>query len=291
MTRRRVRDDREHFPRLARSRPAMFNVLTRDFADLLRNPQACIGGLAGSTVCMAGSIALAMFGAPVSGDQDIEEDDELKLEFLAGALVRKGPKPPDDPIPEKPIVDTTYAVDPPPDTAVTNNQDLPPTPPKPSTSEPPKQPPRDPSTPTKTGKPSDHTTQGNNTHNDTPTAPELPGDPFGSPDGWADRAEDGDPWATAVLAALNGLTVGSYAGLGQDVTYKFQLILCADGSIDDVRTKQSTGKPDFDGQIRNSLERLKLPKAPADIARQLAGGCKKIPYIFTWTGKGKGTVK
>ena len=23
----------------------------------------------------------------------------------------------------------------------------------------------------------------------------------------------------------------------------------------------------------------------------LAGGCKKIPYIFTWSGKGKGTVQ
>jgi hypothetical protein len=100
-------------------------------------------------------------------------------------------------------------------------------------------------------------------------------------------AKDGDPWATAVLAALNNLTVGSYAGLGQDVTYKFQLIVCADGSIDDVRTKQSSGKPDFDGQMRNAIERIKLPKAPADLAKQLASSCKKIPYIFTWAGKGK----
>ena len=39
----------------------------------------------------------------------------LRSQFLAGALVRKGPKPPEDPIPDKPIVDPTHAVDAPPD--------------------------------------------------------------------------------------------------------------------------------------------------------------------------------
>ena len=64
------------------------------------------------------------------------------------------------------------------------------------------------------------------------------------------------------------------------------------GSIDDVRTKQSTGRPDFDGQIRNAITALKLPRAPADIAAQLAGNCKKIPYEFTWRGASKhGTVQ
>lgn len=265
----------------------MLKVFARDFADLLRNPRAFAGGLAGSTMCMAGAAVLAMFGTP-GGAAAEPVDDELKMEFLAGALVRKGVKPPDDPIPEKPIVDTTHAVDSPPDTTVTTNQDAPPTPSKPPSKDPPRKPAKDPPDPSKAGKPSDHTTQGNNTHNDTPTAPELPGDPFGSPDGWSDLAKDGDPWATAVIAALNGMTVGSYAGLGQDVTYKFQLIICADGRIDDVRTKGSTGKPDFDGQIRNALERIKLPKAPPDIAKQLGSGCKKIPYVFTWSGKGKG---
>jgi hypothetical protein len=265
----------------------MFTVLTRDLTDLLRNPRAFIGGLAGSTMCMAGVLGLTMF-PPADRDGGDEQDDELQMEFLAGALVRRGEKPPEDPIPVKVIVDATHAVDVPPDTTVTTNQDAPPAPPKPPpTPDKPKVPSKDPPDPNKPGKPGTHTTPGNNTHNDHPTADQLPGDPFGSPDGWSDMAKDGDPWATAVLAALNNLTVGSYAGLGQDVTYKFQIIVCADGTIDDVRTKQSSGKSDFDGQMRNAIERIKLPKAPADIAKQLAGGCKKIPYIFTWAGKGK----
>lgn len=86
-----------------------------------------------------------------------------------------------------------------------------------------------------------------------------------------------------MLAALRTLTVGSYAGLGQDVTYKFQLTICADGRVTDVRTKQSTGALAFDGQLRNALERLQLPEAPPPL---LGATCKKIPHVFTWSGKG-----
>ena len=44
--------------------------------------------------------------------------------------------------------------------------------------------------------------------------------------------------------------------------------------------------------IKNAVESLKLPKAPANIAKQLAGKCKRIPYDFTWSGKGQaGKVK
>ena len=46
------------------------------------------------------------------------------------------------------------------------------------------------------------------------------------------------------------------------------------------------------GALKNAIESLKLPKAPPDIAKQLAGKCKRIPYDFTWSGKGQaGKVK
>lgn len=265
---------------------APFVALARDCTDLLRNPRACLGGLAGSTMCMAGAFALALTPAVVPPEQD---DDELDFVFVGGAIVRKGTAPTDDPIPEKPIVDAQRATGSTPEITVTTNQDAPPDPRPPPPKDPPikKPPSRDPVDPNQQGKPSDHNTPGNNQYNDPANAQDLPGDPFGSPDGWSDMARDGDPWATAVLGALNNLTVGSYAGLGQDVTYKFQLVVCADGRIDRVNTKGSTGKPDFDGQIRNGIERIKLPKAPPELAKQLAGGCKKIPYVFTWSGKKK----
>jgi hypothetical protein len=268
---------------------APFSALAREFADIVRNPAACIGGLAGSTACMAAAVGLALYGAPLSEPSD-PDDDELTVEFLPGVLVRKGTAPNPDEIPEKPIVNAQKAVETPPDSTVTTNQDAPPDikPPPKDPPKPPRKPARDPHDPNQQGEDSHINTDGNNPYKDPANAQELPGDPFGSPDGWSDRAEKGDPWATAVLAALNNLTVGSYAGLGQAVTYKFQLVLCADGRIDAVRTKQTTGKPDFDGQIRNALEMIKLPKAPPDVAKQLAGGCKKIPYVFTWSGKNSG---
>ena len=50
------------------------------------------------------------------------------------------------------------------------------------------------------------------------------------------------------------------------------------------------GDAQLDGQIKNAVESLKLPKAPANIAQQLAGKCKRIPYDFTWSAKGAGGV-
>ncbi|MBL9102071.1 MAG: TonB C-terminal domain-containing protein [Myxococcales bacterium] len=274
----------------ARSLPALltpFAALARECTDLVRNRVAFAGGLVGSTVCMAGAAALALHGGDADASTNVDDDDELDVVFLAGVVARKGSEPVLDL--EKTLVDAQRAVDPPPPPAnnVTTDANLPTPPPPPPDPEPtvkPK-PSRDPVDPNQQGKPSDHNSDGNNPYHDPTTADELPGDPFGSPDGWSDMARDGDPWATAVLTALNNLTVGSYAGLGQDVTYKFQIVVCADGRIDAVRQKQSTGKPDFDGQIRGAIERIKLPKAPPELARQLAGKCKKIPYEFTWSGK------
>lgn len=266
-------------------------AVRREFADIARNRTACLGGLAGSLVSIA-AVGVALLG-PSTSDAHSPEPDELVMEFMPGELVRLGKKLDPEAIPEKLIVQNTVATPPTSEVKVTTEQDI--TEPKPKPDKPIKDP--KPTTekpvPNKPdAKPSTTNSEANTPYNDPATVDQLPGDPFGSPDGWSDLAKDGDPWATAVLAALNGMTVGSYAGLGQDVSFKFQLVICADGSIDEVRTKKSTGKPDFDGQIRNALQALKLPKAPAAIAKQLGSKCKKIPYEFTWSGQNaKGKVK
>lgn len=267
-----------------------FSTIAREIGDLLGNPAAVVGGLVGSSAFIGLAAALALLGPAIS-DAHPGEPDELVVEFMPGALVRLGEVA--DPT-EKVIVQATRAAD---DTSVPTVTDddkaLPD--PDPARNDDPKPDikPREKPKPDKPDAPiSDRDRDSNTPYNDPATVKDPPGDPFGTRDGWADMAKDGDPWATAVLAALNGMTVGSYAGLGQDSTYKFQLVICADGRVDDVRTKQSTGKPDFDGLIRNAIETIKLPKAPPDIAKQLAGGCKKIPYEFTWRGKSsRGSVQ
>jgi hypothetical protein len=280
-----------------RSTPAIlapFTALRRDFSDLWRNRVAFIGGLLGPCIFVSLAATIALLGPSIS-DAHPGEPDDLVMEFIAGDLVRLGEPLDPTEIPEKLIVKETRAADganlP---TVTKDDKALPDPEPRERNDEPkPRVEPRDrPDRDKPDAEVSDRDRERNTPHDDPPTVQDLPGDPFGSPDGWAEMAKDGDPWATGVLAALNGMTVGSYAGEGQDSIYKFQLVVCADGSVQDVRTRQSTGKPDFDGLIRNAIERLRLPKAPPELAKQLAGKCKKIPYEFTWRGKGgKGGVQ
>jgi outer membrane biosynthesis protein TonB len=285
-------------PIKVRTVPAFLTPLTavgRDLGDLFRNPVAFIGGVLGSGAFMGGAFVLAMYGLDHKDEEGADDDDELEMEFMPGELVRKGEKIDPQDIPEKIIVEETVAAAAPTETKITTDEKAKPDP-KPEKVDKPK--PDKPSTeapdPNKKGaKESDKNREGNKQYDtDIPTVKDLPGDPFGSADGWSDMAKDGDPWATAVLAALNGMKVGAYAAQGSQAVFKFQLVLCADGSIDDVRKKQSTNDPKLDGAIINALETLKLPKAPPDIAKQLSGKCKKIPYEFTWAGKGgSGKVK
>jgi hypothetical protein len=39
--------------------------------------------------------------------------------------------------------------------------------------------------------------------------------------------------------------------------------------------------------VKAAVEATKIPAPPANVAKQLAGGCKTIPYRFTWSGGGK----
>lgn len=273
---------------------APFQAIGREFIDLFRNPVAFIGGVVGSGAFIGGVAAFALFGPSISSAASEEDDEELDMEFMPGELVRLGQKLELQDIPEKIIVEETVAAEAKTETKVTTDEKAAPTPDKKKdekkkddvkATEPP-----DPNK--KDAKESDKNRESNNPYKDPPTVKDLPGDPFGSADGWSDMAKDGDPWATAVMGVLNKMTVGAYAGQGPALTYQFQLVICADGSIERISTKQPSGNKEFDNRIKGSLEALKLPKAPADIAKQLAGKCKKIPYIFTWSGAGsKGKVK
>ncbi|MCA9662890.1 MAG: TonB C-terminal domain-containing protein, partial [Myxococcales bacterium] len=123
--------------------------------------------------------------------------------------------------------------------------------------------------------------------NDLPTVKDLPGDPFGSPDGWADMAKDGDPWATGVIGALNKMKVPSYAAQQKNGSFQFQIEICANGSINRVSVKKPSGDATLDKMIQSAILTTKIPLPPPDIAKQLKGGCKKIPYRFTWSNGGK----
>lgn len=272
---------------------APFVSIGREFGDLFRNPAALIGGVLGTTSLIAGAVAFALFG-PKFEAQAAEEDEELQMEFMPGELMRKGPQMDPEDIPEKIIVEETVAAETKAETKVTTDEKATPDP-EPKKNEKPKDDVKATEKPDpnkKNVKESDKNRDSNTPYKDIPTVKDPPGNPFGDANGWSDMAKDGDPWATAVMGALNGMKVGAYAGQGSPADFQFQLVICADGSIDDVRGKGGSADKQLQDAIKNALQMLKIPKAPADIAKQLAGKCKKIPYVFTWSGKGQsGKVK
>ena len=272
-----------------------FVSIGREFGDIFRNPVALVGGVLGSGSFVAAAVLFALFGPKFEASAADDDDDELEMEFMPGELMRKGPQLNPEDIPEKIIVEETVAAEAKTETTVTTDEKAKPDPAEKKKNEKPKEDIKstEKPDPNKKGAKEGTKNQDKNTpYDDLPTVKELPGNPFGDPNGWSDMAKDGDPWATAVMGALNGMKVGAYAGQGTPASYQFQLVICADGSIDDVRVKKASGDSQLDGAIKNALESLKLPKAPAEIAKQLAGKCKKIPYIFTWSGSGqKGKIK
>ena len=271
-----------------------FASFAREFGDILRNPLAFFGGIFGTGLFAGGVAALVLFGPKFEGRAEAADDDDvLEMEFMPGALVRKGEKMDPMTIPEKIIVEETVAAAAEVEAKITKDEKAVPNPDPPKADKPKdKVKATEAPDPNKQGaKESDKNREGNKQYDtDLPTVKDLPGDPFGSPNGWADMAKDGDPWATAVLGALNGMKVGAYGAQGKAATYKFQLVVCADGTVDRIKVTQPSGDAQLDGQIKNAVESLKLPKAPANIAQQLAGKCKRIPYDFTWSAKGAGGV-
>jgi TonB family protein len=267
-----------------------FVPISREIGDLFRNPIAFIGGIIG-TAALTGAL-IAVFMIRDANADETDDSQVLDIEFTPGALVRQGEKIDPEKIPEKLIVEETVAAEPEENSAdkVTTDEKAKPPPDQPKKTE--KSETKEKSTqkpdPNKKGaKESDKNRDKNTPYNDLPTVKDLPGDPFGSPDGWADMAKDGDPWATGVVGALNKMKVPSYAAQQKSGVFQFQIEICADGTISRVTTKKSTGDATLDKMLVAAVTATKIPLPPADVAKQLKGSCKKIPYKFTWKNGGK----
>jgi hypothetical protein len=129
-------------------------------------------------------------------------------------------------------------------------------------------------------------TKKNTPYNDLPTVKTPKGDPFGDRDGWSDLKKEGDPWATAVMKALNNMPVGAYAAKGGKGNFKFSLKICKDGTIDKVTEKGGSLPPDGKHGVILALNQLKIPKPPAKVASQMKGRCANIKYTFVWSAGG-----
>lgn len=114
-------------------------------------------------------------------------------------------------------------------------------------------------------------------------APANPAEPvftFADPANWTVVDKAKDPWAVAILTALRGIRVGTYAGASAPMTYKFQLKVCPDGRMTANR-KGGTADAQLMGVIESMVESLPPIAPPPAVRSQLAGACKKIPYVFT----------
>jgi hypothetical protein len=268
---------------------APFASVLRDISGLLRNPTALFGGVLG-TVILSGGI---YFGLGVIQDVSAGEleDDELIMDFVPGELVRKGPKIEEKDLPEKIIVEETVAAEAVVEETFTKDEEKIEQPEEKKKKKKPKDDKKSKEKPDpnkkKNVKVDDKNRDSNTPHKDLPTVKDLPGDPFAGPNGWSDRAKKGDPWATAVIGALNGLKLPAFAAKGGAGSVKFQITICKDGKIKTTKVNATKG---VDKKVfQTEVTRIKLPKPPPELVKQLKKGCKKIPYKFVWSSQGGGS--
>lgn len=258
-----------------------FFSLARDIRGLLAVPLAFFGGIFGAIV-LSGALVFAMWWMEQSAEAAPIEEDEFELEFQPGALTKLGVEPKD--IPEKAINEETRTPEDTVKEAVTEEE-------KPPDEEIEKKPaeekPKDDKPVNKNDKAkiSDKNRTDNNPYDkDLPNNIDPTGDPFGDPNGWSDLKKDGDPWATSVMAALNGMKVPAWAAkLPSGKPYQFKLKICKDGKVSQVMSKSSSGNTDLDNAIRGELERLKIPKPPGNVASKMKTSCVTLNYLFSWS--------
>ncbi len=265
---------------------ALFGSIFRDLRDIMRNPPAFFGGLGG----MVAMCALLVFGALIQA-QDAnasDNEEELDIDFVPGALVKLGKKPPEEEIPEKIITQETRAEEQSAPETVTEDE----TPPPPDQEKKPKKK-TDNKLPTPQQKkdsklPTSKTpTEKNTPYDDLPTVDYNIGDPFGDPGGWADLRKDGDPWATAVMKALNNnVSAASYGAAAMQGDFRFQISIGKNGKVCKVARKGGNLPGNVQKSIELDLSRLKLPAPPAKVLKKMRSNCAKIRYTFRWTGKG-----
>lgn len=267
---------------------AVFGSFFRDIAELFRNPLAFVGGLLGMLL----TSGLLFFGFTVmaQANEDEEDDDEFLIDFEPGTLVKLGAEIEEKEIPEKIIVQETRPEEDTVNETVTEDEEAKPTEEPPP--EPDEKPKKTDKPPPKEKKDKKLPTSKLPTNSNTPYKRDLPtvtvprGDPFGDPGGWSDLKKDGDPWATAVMKALNNMKVGAYAAKAKSGNFKFQLTVCKDGRIKTVSKKGGTLPADGQNAVRLALEQLKIPKPPPNVAKSMKGSCAKIKYTFNWSAGG-----
>ncbi|MCX4247653.1 hypothetical protein [Paraliomyxa miuraensis] len=269
---------------------AIFSSFGRDIADLFRNPLAFLGGLGG--MALTSLLLYFGFGVMAKASLDADDEDEFLIDFEPGALVKLGVEMEEPDIPEKIIVQETRQEEETVNETVTEDEQAKPveTPP-PEPEEKPKKTDKPPPIEKKDKKlpVSKLPTTANTPYkNDLPTVQQQKGDPFGDPGGWSDLKKDGDPWATAVMKALNNMKVGAYAAKAGAGNFKFQLTICKDGTVKKVDKKGGTLDADGQNAVRLALEQLDIPKPPAEVAKKMTSSCAKIKYTFNWSA---GSVK
>jgi len=220
------------------------------------------------------------------------DEDEFEIDFEPGTLVKLGVEVEEKEIPEKVIIEETRAeTEEVPEEAVTEDEEAKPKEEKPE--EKPKEKPKD--KPDRKFEEKDKKlptsklpTKKNTPYDDLPTTKVQKGDPFGDAGGWSDLKKDGDPWATAVMKALNNMPVGAFgAKMGQGSS-KFQITLCKDGKVQKVQKKGGSLDASDQARVATAVRALNLPKPPASVAKQMKGNCAKIKYTFVWSN---GNVK
>ena len=273
---------------------APFQIVALEIGGIFSNPRAVLGGVVGTFVFTGLVVGLFVFGSSLALARVEIEEEELEIDFEPGALVRIGKEMKPEEIPEKIIVEEQVAVaeETPVEETVTKDETPPPEKKEQTEKpkdEPPKIKPRDKPDPNAKpdAKPSDKNQSSNTPYKDLPTVDELPGDPFGDPNGWSDLKKDGDPWATAVMAELNKLKYPSYGAQKKNGTYTFRMKICKDGKVDQVTQKGSTGDPALDKMMRTEIEKITIPKPPAKVLAMMKSNCVTLKYDFKWVASGK----
>jgi hypothetical protein len=264
---------------------SIFAAFGRDIRDLFRNPLAFAGGVFGMVA--SGALFFLVFGVLAKDANATEEDEELEIDFNPGTLVKLGQEIEEPPIPEKIVIPEMRQEEEVVTETVTEDEKAAPKVEEKEIDDKPKKKPDKPPVEKKDKKlPVSKLPPppANTPFKDKPQNVKVKGDPFGDPGGWSDLKQDGDPWATAVMKALNGMKVGSYAAKGKSGNFKFELKLCKDGTIDQVYKKGGTADAELQDAIRLSLEQLDLPKPPASVASKMKSNCVKIKYTFNWSG-------
>lgn len=271
-------------PPKIRTPPALLAPLfsiAREFRGLLAVPLAFIGGVIGS-ILLSGALVFVAWWLEANAEAADLSEDEFILEFEPGALTKLGVEPQE--IPEKAITEDARTPDDVQKEAVTE-EDTPPPEEKEKEKDEPKIKPKTPINKDKTAPIKDKNETSNNPYKkDLPNNVPESGDPFGDPNGWADLAKDGDPWATSVMAALNAMKVPAWAAkLPSGSPYRFRLKVCKNGTVDQVMDKGSSGNKDLDVAIKGEIQRLKFSAPPAHIASKMKSNCVTLNYNFAWS--------